>query len=196
MDLELLLMAIFLSALGLILAFIIRLLLFPSSKQMKAALEKADYMIECVSRLSPAQREAIENEIENVLGKVWRSKTYLTTQVPVYPEFGEHCLYGKVAARKTFALNQHIILPYQNIVEIVVNERESGASKVIRTTINTLSAASAILAVVSGSGGAFTFVEKRPTVIVIDNAGNTFQIDCKDSDAFLEKLSEKFVTHE
>ena len=190
-DMELLLLSLFAGVFGFALVFIICLFLFPTRKQIKGALEKADYMFACISKLSLGQQETIKSEVQSVLGKVWRSKTYLTSGAPTYPKFGKYCLYGKVVAGKTFSLNQHVILPYQNITEVITGKPESGANKVVRTTFNALSIASGVLSTVTGSGSVFAFIEKRPTVVVVDDAGNTFQIGCANSDAFLEKLSKQ-----
>ena len=94
-----------------------------------------------------------------------------------------------------FGVNQHVILPYQNISEVII-EAESGASKTARIINNTLAVATvafALFAFVNIGGGTYTFIEKRPTVIVIDDAGNAYQIDCAETDWFLEKLAEKMM---
>ena len=189
-DTELLLLSLFASAFGFVLAFVICRFFFPSRKQIVLALKKADYMFTCISNLSRSQQETIENETQNVLGKIWRSKTYLASATPTYPEFGKHCLYGKVVSNKTFGLNQHVILPYQNIVEVITGKPESKASEAIRSALNALSVAGGAFAAVTG-GGVFSFTEKRPAIVVVDDAGNAYQIDCANSDAFLDKLSEE-----
>ena len=47
------------------------------------------------------------------------------------------------------------------------------------------------MATAAGSSGVFVFTENRPTVVVVDDAGNAYQIDCPDADWFLDKLLEQ-----
>ena len=186
-DLDLLLFALLMSGVGLVMGLIILLFFLPMQRQVKFALKKADYMYLCISKLDPDQQSVIESEASK-FDTTWRSKTYLTSQIVTPPKFGKYCLYGKVVTRKTFGVNQHVILPYQNILEVVTEDPESGASKTFRYMNNALSAAGTVFSMVTSSGGVFTFVEKRPTIVVVDDAGNTYQIDCTDVDDFLEKL--------
>ena len=191
LDVFYLLYPLLFGGIGLVFGLIILLCFLPMQRQVKLALKKADYMQFCISKLSRSQQDLIESEISN-LDKTWRSKTYLTSQVVTPPKFGKYCLYGKIATQKTFGINQHVILPYQNIIEVIASEPERSTSKAARITNNALSIASVVLSAVSDiGGGAVTFIEKRPTVAIIDDVGYAYQIDCTDTDSFLEKLAEQ-----
>ena len=178
-------------ALAVVAAPLTFLVFWPALKQAKLALKKADYMLTCIEKLGPSQQEAIQAEVQNALSATWRSKTYLTTRFQIEPVFGRYCLYGKVVTRKTFGTNQHVILPYQNIAQVVINNQSGRAKEAVNTAFNTLSVVSGAVSAVTGSGGVFMFFEKRPTIVVVDDAGNTYQIDCANADNFLERLTEQ-----
>ena len=184
-DIDSIAIAVVVSGFGFFVVVLLRKFVLPP-KRAALALKKADYMYECVSKLSRTQQDEIKSDVQNKLGQVWKSKTYLLARVPIPAVLGKHCLYGKVAVRETFGANQHVILPYQNIKEIILNKPDS--CETVDSTVNEDSAASGVLPVVANIGGAFVFSEKRPTVVVIDDAANAYQIDCADADAFVEKL--------
>ena len=52
--------------------------------------------------------------------------------------------------------------------------------------------ATVVFAFANIGGGTYTFLEKRPTVIVIDDVGNAYQIDCAETDWFLERIKPLF----
>ena len=178
-------------AIGVVAAPITFLVFRTTRRLANLALEKAEYMLECISRLSFDQQETIKSEVKNVLDSTWRSKTYLTSAMVTYPRFGANCLYGKVVMRKTFSINQHVILPYQNIAEVVVNRPAGGKGKAARTVFKSLSAAGSAISAATGQDGAFAFIHRRPTIVVIDDAGNEYPIDCANTDAFLAYLRER-----
>ena len=187
-DGELIIVTLALSAFCLILAVIVIRLLFPTRNQASEALEKADYMYTCISKLDYNQQLEIEIEIKD-LGTVWHSKTYLLSSIAAPPSFGKHCVYAKVVGKKTFPLNQHVILPYQNIAEVIKGRPASGKSEAVRIAGGALSVAGGVLSAVTGSGGVFTFTTRRPTIVVVDDADNTYQIDCTDANGFINRVS-------
>ena len=194
-DAEFILFSLMLTGLGILVALpILYVLIFPSLKNMTSALEKAEYMYSCVSKLDAAHQIEIQKEITCELSKTWRSKSYITSGMAVPPHFGKHCIYGKVVAKKTLPLNQHVILPYKNISEVITAKpatSKSDTANTARTVFNTLSVVGSVASIATGGGGSFVhFAEnaKRPTIAVIDDAGNIYQIDCPDPDSFLEEL--------
>ena len=160
--------------------FLLRKFAFPAA-HAELALEKADYMYSCISRLSPQQQEETAEEMRGKLGKIWHSKSYLFARIAAPPVFGRHCLFGKVAVRKTFGMNQHVILPYQNISEAIAVG--SGGNRTVWTAKNARPPSGPLRATEP-----FRFSPCRPTVVVADDAGNAYHIDCPDSNWFAEKL--------
>ena len=75
LDLYVLLFLLICNGLGLAFVIIIFLCFLPTLWQVKHALKKADYMLLCISKLSPDQQEVIETEARNTTG-TWRSETY------------------------------------------------------------------------------------------------------------------------
>ena len=190
-DTELLFDMLIFFALGIVAIPITFLVFRTTRRQARHALEKADYMLACISKLSYGQQEVIVSEVENKMNSTWRSKTYLLSGIATNPRFGESCLYGKVVMNKTFSVNQHVILPYQNIAEVVTNRPKSGKGEAARTVFNNISAAGSAISAVTGQGGVFSFIIKRPTIVVVDDAGNEYRIDCTDSDALVNELTKR-----
>ena len=185
-----LIIVLVLGAFWIFFVFLLRRFALPT-KQVELALKKADYMYSCVSKLTPTQQDVVKSEIQHKLDRMWRSKSYMFTRMVTPPRFGEHCMYGKVVTRKTLGINQHVILPYQNISEVIMNEPRTGANKTVFAAKNAKSDASMVTSAVTEGGVDFGFTDKRPTIVVVDDAGNAYQIDCPDPDWFVDKLQEQ-----
>ena len=188
-DDELLIIALIASAAAFFLMLIVSFFLIPSRGKAEEAYEKADYMYACISKLDYLKQSEVTQEAQD-MGAVWRSKTYLLTRIPAPAVLGKHCLYGKVVTRKTFGINQHVILPYQNIAE-VIHRPKNYRGETARTVFNALSVVGGVASAVTGNGGTFAFLERRPTIVVVDDAGNAYQIDCTNGNALLEMLKER-----
>ena len=190
LDMELLIYILIFIGLFLFMSIILVLLFLPMIRRAKAGLVRAEGMWDRISKLNFDKQRKIEGELQN-LSKTWHSKTYITAQVPTEAVFGEHCLYAKVASTKTFGINQHIILPYENLSKIIVNETKGKNKEVALNAINALSVVGGVLSTISGNFGIFVFMEKRPTIVIIDDFGDTYQIDCKDHQQFIDNLLTK-----
>lgn len=168
-------------------------------KDVRLALEKADYMHSCLQKLDRMQKDTIETEIRTLLGRIWRSKTTWLSTMQAEAVLGEHCLYGKVLNRRQFGVNQHVILPYQNISDVLIISGESVSTKPGATAGNmkqlggALAGAAFAAATSRGDGGLAAHFENRPTVIVVDDAANEYRIDVKDVEVFLSELKEKLA---
>ena len=175
---------------GLAFVLAIFLCLLPMLWRVKRALKKADYMLLCISNLSPDQQEIVESEARYNTTGTWRSEALLDARTATPPVFGEYCLYGKVATEKIFGVNQHVILPYQNIREVIAGP-ESRASKAERILNNALVVATVVSVFANICGGTYEVLKKRPTAIIFDDEGNAYEIDCEDVDWFLDNFFEK-----